>query len=249
VETIKRQTASYLFQTSDKIVRAIPFYELSIDEWVVYENGQPKYLLDFNRRDKPLIQDLRKKLNQGEKLEDNVWRLGRFLGKDWTTRHNIEGTEIQSSWQIENVELILLDDLSELFIDLTFVATDNIDFDILLDDKKLFNAYSTDNELLIETYFTDNYNSLVRMLTFLFKTNVELNKLAFNSEKDIFDLTAYRQDCLSEIELEDNYNKWTDIVNGNTMDEFGHAMVLIGYITRNRHKNHLVLIAEKRRHW
>ena len=112
METIKRQTESYLFQTSDKVVRAIPFYELSIDEWVVYENGQPKYLLDFNRRHKPLIQDLREKLNRGEKLEDTVWKLGRFFGKEWTTEHKIEGTEIQTSQQTENIELILLDDLS-----------------------------------------------------------------------------------------------------------------------------------------
>ena len=55
METTKRQAESYLFQKSKKIVRVIPFYKLSIDEWVVYENGEPKYLLDFNRRHKPLI--------------------------------------------------------------------------------------------------------------------------------------------------------------------------------------------------
>ena len=87
METTKRQAESYLFQKSKKIVRVIPFYKLSIDEWVVYENGEPKYLLDFNRRHKPLIQDLKSKLDQGDKLEDSVWKLGRFLGKEWPTKY------------------------------------------------------------------------------------------------------------------------------------------------------------------
>jgi hypothetical protein len=43
METVKRQTESYLFENSDEIFRAIPFYELSIEEWVVYQKGQPKY--------------------------------------------------------------------------------------------------------------------------------------------------------------------------------------------------------------
>lgn len=120
MKTIKLQTESYLFNNAEGQFRAIPFYELSMDEWVVYEKGLPKYLLDFNRRDKPLIQDLTKKLKAGEDLENIVWELGRFLGKEWTTKHNITATEIPMSQQVEHVELSLLDDLSELFIDLIF---------------------------------------------------------------------------------------------------------------------------------
>jgi hypothetical protein len=44
------------------------------------------------------------------------------------------------SQQVEHFELFLLDDLSELFIDLTFIATDNVDFDILLNEDKLFDT-------------------------------------------------------------------------------------------------------------
>jgi len=250
MDTVKLQTESYLFESLDKKFRAFPFYELSYEEWVVYENGHPKYLLDFNRRNKPLIQDLKIKLNKGEDLEDIVWKLGRFLGKEWTTKHNIEGLVIKGSQKIEAIELTLLDDLSDLFIDLIFVATDNIDCEILLNDQKLFDTFSNNNELLLESSFIDNYDNLIRMLSFLFKTDTKLKKLASNNAKDVFDLTSYKQNCLSEDELEINYNEWIDIVKReNTMDEFGHLLGIIHYINRFRHKNHLVLIAEKRKHW
>lgn len=39
METVKRQTETYLFEDSEVIFRAIPFYELSIEEWVVYQEG------------------------------------------------------------------------------------------------------------------------------------------------------------------------------------------------------------------
>ena len=37
METIRRDTESYLFDDAGAVVRPIPFYELSIEEWVVYE--------------------------------------------------------------------------------------------------------------------------------------------------------------------------------------------------------------------
>src|SRR6478735_2856179 len=90
METVTLQTESFLFQSTDKQFRAIPFYNLTIDEWIIYEKGQPKYLLDFNRRTKPLIQDLTARLVNGERLEDTIQKLSRFLGRQWTTKHNIE---------------------------------------------------------------------------------------------------------------------------------------------------------------
>lgn len=250
MEIIKRQTESFLFENSNGQFRAIPFYELSMDEWVVYEKGLPKYLLDFNRRDKPIIQDLTKKLEGNEDLENIIWKLGRFLGKDWTTKHNINGTEIHNTQQTEQIELSILDDLSELFIDLTFVATENIDFEILLDDQKLFDKYSTESELLIESSFIDNFDNLVRMLTFLFKTKVSLDKLASNYDKDIYDLTDYKGNCLTEQELTENHKTWLDIVDReDSMDEYGHPLGIISYIKEYKNKKHLVLITEKRKRW
>jgi|SRR5690606_6752178 len=116
METIKLQTESFLFEESSRQFRTIPFYELSIDEWVVYEKGKPKYLIDFNRRQKPLIQDLKSILDEGETLEDAVWKLGQLLRREWTTKHNITAEEIPNSQQTETIELLVLDDLSELLI-------------------------------------------------------------------------------------------------------------------------------------
>ena len=198
----------------------------------------------------PLVQDIKTKLENGEDLEETVWKLGRFLGKEWTTKHNINGTEIPNSQETEQIELVLLDNLSDFFIDLTFVSTQNIDFDVLLNDQKLFNKFSNDTELLLESSFIDNYENLVKMLSFLFKTKVSLSKLTFNNEKEIYDLSAYKENCLTENELYDNHQIWLEIVNReNTMDEFGHPLGIINYIHRNKDKKHLILITEKRKQW
>ncbi|HVU98742.1 MAG TPA: hypothetical protein VHE34_26145 [Puia sp.] len=196
METVKRLTESYLFANPNGIFRAIPFYELSIEEWVVYQKGQPKYLIDFNRRNKPLIQDLRKKLESGEELDKVVSDLGKFLGKEWTVRHNINGTEIPNSWQQESVELTLLDDLSDLFIDLTFIATDVIDTEILLDEDKLLEEYSGEDEnghIGVESAHIDNDSNLETMLSFLFGTKVELHKLAFRNGRVMLRSTFTRK--------------------------------------------------------
>ena len=111
METVKLKTESYLFENSEGQFRAIPFYELSIDEWVVFEKGIPKYLIDFNRRQMPLIQDIKVKLQNGEHLEEIVWNLGKFLGKEWTTEQNIDLQEIPNSEKPEEIELIFLDNI------------------------------------------------------------------------------------------------------------------------------------------
>ena len=248
--TVNLETESYLFENSEGQFRATPFYELTTGKFVVFEKDKPQYLIDFNRRELPLVQDLQTQLNNGNTLEKIVWKLGRFLGKEWTTQHNIFATEIPDSQQIEKVELILLSDLSEMFMDLTFVATDKIDFDVLLNDQKLFDTYWIDNELLLGTSFIDNYDNLVHMLTFLFKTNATLTRLTSNNDKDVFDLTTYKHQCITENELEDKYQEWVDIVEReNTMDEYGNLIGVIGYINRNLDKKHLLLITEKRKHW
>ncbi len=117
METRQLQTESYLFFGPDGQFRALPFYELSIDEWVVFEHGHPKYLIDFNRREMPLIADVKNKLNSGEDLEETVQKIGRLLGREWTTKHNIHGNEIPDSQQDETITLLLLDSLGDLIID------------------------------------------------------------------------------------------------------------------------------------
>jgi hypothetical protein len=189
METVKLQTESYLFENSGEMFRATPFYELSIEEWVVYQEGSPKYLINFNRRDKPLIQDLRKKVESGEKLEKVVSDLGKFLGRQWTTHHNIKGNAIPNSWQQETVELTLLDHLSDLFIDLTFLATDYIDTEVLLNEDQLFEKYLVEDEngyLGLESAYIDNEGNLEKMLNFLFRAKVELKRMASGNGKEVF---------------------------------------------------------------
>jgi hypothetical protein len=249
METIKLQTESYLFEESGRQFRTIPFYELSIDEWVVYEKGQPKYFIDFNRRQKPLIQDLKSKLDKGETLEDCVWKLGRFLGREWTTKHNITVNEIPNSQQTESIELQILDDLSELFMDLMFVATDNIDKEVFLNDDRLFSIYLVD-EMGIESSYIDNHDNLIRLLNFLFNTNVNLTELTSSVNRKVYDLTLYKNNCISTDTLDQEYQIWLNKSGReNNMDEYGNLIGIVSYIKRNEDKEYLVLITEKRKHW
>jgi hypothetical protein len=192
METIILKTESYLFEESGRQFRAIPFYELSIDEWVVFEKGKPKYFIDFNRRQKPLIQDLRHKLEKGENFEDNIWRLGRFLGREWTTRHNIIGHEIPNSQQPESIELQVLDDLAELFMDLMFVATNEIEKEVFLNDTLLFKKYITDDSS-IESSFTDNQANLIKLLNFIFNKKNRFNRISFISRQNSLRLNSIQK--------------------------------------------------------
>jgi hypothetical protein len=246
---IKLNTESYLFENSEGQFRAIPFYELSIDEWVIFEKGKPKYFLDFNNRDKPLVKDINNKLKNGEVFEEIIWKLGRFLGREWTTKHNIIATEIANSEQSEIVELQILEDLSELFIDLIFVATDKIDFDELLNENRLFEKYITE-DLGIESAYIDNFKNLKNLLNFIFNKDFELSEIASNEDKQIFDLTEYRNSCIKTKELEEKYNEWILLSKReNTMDEYGQLIGIISYITKKNDKNNLILITEKRKHY
>ena len=246
---IKLNTESYLFENSEGQFRAIPFYELSIDEWVIFEKGKPKYFLDFNNRDKPLVKDINNKLKNGEVFEEIIWKLGRFLGREWTTKHNIIATQITNSEQSEIVELQILEDLSELFIDLIFVATDKIDFDELLNENRLFEKYITE-DLGIESAYIDNFKNLKNLLNFIFNKDFELSEIASNEDKQIFDLTKYRNSCIKTKELEEKYNEWILLSNRETtMDEYGQLIGIISYITKKNDKNNLILITEKRKHY
>jgi hypothetical protein len=181
MKSVERQTESYLFDNSKGRSRAFPFYELSIHEWVVYETTYPKYLIDFNRRDQPLIQDLTEKLNSGKALEEIVSTLGVFLGREWTTEHNIEGPPVPKSQQKETIELILLDDLGDFFIDLTIIATNEVDLNVLLTNEKLFDTYLSQDKngfLGLESAYVDNLENLDIILKLVFNTKVELIELA-----------------------------------------------------------------------
>ncbi|TAH03307.1 MAG: hypothetical protein EAZ16_07820 [Sphingobacteriales bacterium] len=251
METVTLQTESYLFQNSGGQFRAIPFYELSIDEWIVFESGQPKYLLDFNRRTKPLVQDLTKRLNNGEELDEAVQKLGRFLGRQWTTNHNIEGSEIPNSQQVETVTVSLLENLADLFMDVYFVATNTIDTNILLDEEKFIKAFVTDiDEQGFETTYAENQDDLARMLSLIFKQPISLTELVSNSDREVYDLTNFIQSCITIDELDLKYEQWIeDSKRENSMNHYGMIMSAVSYINNNLDKKYLVVVTEKRKRW
>lgn len=251
METVTLQTESYLFQNPDGQFRATPFYELSVDEWVVFENGQPKYFLDFNRRTKPLVQDLTKRLNNGEQLDEAVQKLGRFLGRQWTTNHNIEGTEIPNSQQTETISVTLLDNLADLFMDVYFAATNTIDTNILLDEDKFIKAFVTDIDGQgFEGVYAENQDDLIRMLSQIFKQPISLTQLVSNSDREVYDLTNFKQSCITADELDIKYEQWIeDSKRENSMNQYGMFMSVVSYINNNLDKKYLVVVTEKRKHW
>jgi hypothetical protein len=251
MENVTLQTESFIFQNSDGRFRAIPFYELSIDEWIIFESGQPKYLLDFNRRSKPLVQDLTKRLNNGEQLDEAVQKLGRFLGRNWTTNHNIEGSEIPNSQQTETVTVTFLDNIADLFMDVYFVATDTIDTGILLDENEFIKAFVDDlDEQGFEAAYAENKADLIRMLTVIFKQPISLTELSSNSDREVYDLTNFKQSCITVDELEIKYEQWIkESKRENSMTQYGIIMSAVAYINKNSDKRHLVMTTEKRKHW
>jgi len=251
METVTLQTESFLFESSDGQFRRIPFYELSIDEWIIFENGEPKYLLDFNRRTKPLVQDLSVELNNGVQLEESVQKLGRFLGRDWTTNHNIGGAEIPNSQQTETVTVTYLDNLSDLFMDVYFVATNTIDLNILLDEDKFIKAFVTDvDEQGFEAVYAENQDDFIRMLTLIFKQPITLTELISNNDREVYDLTNLRQPCITFDELELKYEQWIEeSKRENSMNQYGMIMSAVTYINNSVDKQYLIVITERRKHW
>ena len=250
METITLKTESFLFNSSEGQFRAMPFHELSTKEWVVFENGEPKYLIDFNRNTKPLIQDLTAILNSGGQLEEEVQRIGRFLGRDWTTKHNIQGKEIPNSQQSETIALSLLDTMADLFMSVIFVATDSINLEILLDEYKLIESFAKDDEWGIEYAGTRNQEDLICMLTFFFKQSVVLTELTSNDDKKIYDLTHYKSNCITTEEFESEYENFLlTSKRNNTMTQYGILWCAISYIQNNIDKKYLLAIAEKKKHW
>jgi hypothetical protein len=250
MKTIELKTESYLFKSAEGQIRAIPFFELSIDEWVIFQNGHPKYFIDFNRRTSPLIIEFRNRMEKGEDLDAIVKQVGRYLGLNWTIKHNIQGKEITGSEQLEKVRVKHLDDVSEIALELTFIATDQIEIDVLLNDEQLFEKYLTEDEngqLGIEVCLIDGNENLEKFINFIFRKTEPRNVIKSTSDKSLIDLSAIRTDIISLDDLESQYKDWIEISDReNSMDEYGTILGIIGYIGRNRDKKYLVLKTEKK---
>lgn len=131
-------------------------------------------------------------------------------------------------------------------IELTFIATDVVE--VLLNEEKLFDKYYINGELCVEGASIDTYDNLIRMLNFIFGTDVEMIQLASEGGIRIFDLTSYKQAVIAESELGNKYEEWISVSQReNTMDEYGQLACVVGYIEKNIDKKHLILIAGERK--
>jgi hypothetical protein len=79
MKKINLYTESYLFDGENGEIRAIPFFELSIDEWVIYQNQEPKYLLNFNYRESSFVKQISESIEQDINLEEVIHKYGIYL--------------------------------------------------------------------------------------------------------------------------------------------------------------------------
>jgi hypothetical protein len=115
MEKIKLSIESYLFNGENGTFRAIPFYELSMTEWVIYEDGDAKYYIDANGRHDPIVKMLLNSLDNGASIEQALSDLGKSINRNWTTESGLHG-KIDDSWQLEEVTLYHLRDLKDLSV-------------------------------------------------------------------------------------------------------------------------------------
>jgi hypothetical protein len=169
---------------------------------------------------------------------------------EWTTEHRIKGAEVPDSAQPETVELILLDDMTDLFLDLTFVAMDQIDMEILLHEEKLHASCLVEDKngywgLESTSIDTDNLNNL---LTFLFGAGAAPKELPLIDDKHILDMTAHKSNCITLDQLEKAYPEWIKISGQEiSMTGYGILLSIISYVRRNIDKKYLLVIIEKRK--
>ncbi len=114
LEKITLEVESHLVKSEDVSFRTIPFHELSINEWIVFEDNEPKYFLDFNRNDDPIIKELKTQLTLGKDLDDCVKDIGFKKNRSLSTVRKIDGEIVNGSWQLEKISLFVLTDKTEI---------------------------------------------------------------------------------------------------------------------------------------
>ncbi|MBS1612027.1 MAG: hypothetical protein JST49_04345 [Bacteroidetes bacterium] len=128
-------------------------------------------------------------------------------------------------------------------MDLIFVATDTIEFDVLLDEDKLIEKYMMDDNRGLESAYAKNEEDAIKTLQFVFGKNVALNDLVADNGKRAIDLSAYKGNVISFEELEEKYAAWIESTGiENNMDTYGHLIFIIGYAKRNIEKKYLYVV-------
>ena len=250
MKRVNLEIESYLFDGENGKFRAIPFYELSIDEWVIYQNQKPKYLIDFNYRESSFVKQIKKGMEQGVDLEEIINKYGIYLGLDWTTNHNIESNEIPNSQQIEKVELERIESFGDVANELIFIATDNYNRSDLINENELLDKYMIADEngfYSLESMIVDRLENIGKLLEFLFQIRTELTKIELSENISIYDLSSLNGKSIDLNQLENEYQKWIEVSNrNNTMDEYGTLVGLISFLERSLNKKQLILRVEKK---
>ena len=250
MKRVSLDTESYLFDGEEGKFRAIPFYELSIDECVIYQNQEPKYLVDFNYRDSSFVKQIKKALEQGVDLEEIINKYGIYLGLDWTIEHNIESKEIPHSQKKEKVELERIESFGDVANELIFIATDNYNESDLINEDELLSKYMIEDEngfYSLESMIIDRKENIEKLLVFLFQMKTELIKIQLSENISIYDLSSLIGKNIDLKQLESDYQKWIEISGrNNTMDEYGTLLGLISFLERTLGKKQLILRVEKK---
>lgn len=137
---------------------------------------------------------------------------------------------------------------SASFINLNFIGTNNVDFDRLLRDENYFEPFLADDingNSEIEGAYMDTMENVQKLLNFVFNQQIDLVELSSNQNKKIFDLSKYKNLCISYDFLESNFKNWLVISSREgTMDEYGNLIFIIGFINSHREKEYLILVTE-----
>lgn len=250
MKRVNLEIESYLFDGKNGKFRAIPFYELSINECVIYQNQQPKYLVDFNNGESSFVKQIRESMEQGFDLEEIIYNYGVYLGLDWTTKHNIENKEILNSQQAENVELEIIESFGNVANELIFIATDNYSKSDFINEDELLDKYMIEDEngfYGLESMLVDRNENIGKLLEFIFQTKTELNEIQIAENISICDLSCLIRKNIGLNQLEKEYQEWIKISSrNNTMDEYGRLLGLVSFLERNSDKKQLILRIEKK---
>lgn len=142
-----------------------------------------------------------------------------------------------------------MEDLKEIKLGLTFIATNKIETETFLDEALLFYKFIELDErgqMGIESCYIDSKENFKRLLSFLFDKEIELKVIGGIKGKELIDLSLYKNNCITTNKLSDCYEKWLTISSReNSMDEFGMLLNLIEYIKRNKAKEFLLLLVEE----
>lgn len=250
MKTRNLEIESYLFEGESGQFRAIPFFELSIDEVVIYQNQQPKYLIDFNLKKSTFIRQIKESMEKGFDLEEIIYDCGVYVGLNWTTEHNIEGREIPNSQQTENIKLEVIESFDDVANELLFIASENCVESELIDENILFDQYLVEDKngyYSLASKIIDKKENIEKLIEFIFQTKIELNPIQQSENISIYDLSRLIGKNIDSSQFEERYIEWIEISERhNTLDEYASMLGLTDFIEYKKSEKQLILRIEKK---